>query len=149
MTAISRIYRRRPTSVPELSNGLDVMSSSPRPKGDRKFQINSGRYPAGVSLQSGQRECDEHSGRRWVFARGVRMVARCLRHLIKLHPRLSSRDRCLYGQRNDQEESGLGTSLVKALAQQLGAQVVIVNNPTGVSVSITHATFNARVSHAA
>jgi signal transduction histidine kinase len=77
------------------------------------------------------------------------MVARCLRHLIKLHPRLSSRDRRLYGQRNDQEESGLGTSLVKALAQQLGAQVVIVNNPTGVSVSITHATFNARVSHAA
>ena len=44
---------------------------------------------------------------------------------------------------------GLGTSLVKALAQQLEAQVVIVNNPTGVSVSITHATFSARVSHAA
>jgi two-component sensor histidine kinase len=38
-------------------------------------------------------------------------------------------------------KGGLGTSLVQALAHQLDAQVEIVNGPTGMSVSVTHATF--------
>jgi two-component sensor histidine kinase len=42
-----------------------------------------------------------------------------------------------------QEKSGLGTSIVKALAQQLEAQVEAVSGPTGTIVSITHATFAA------
>ncbi len=33
---------------------------------------------------------------------------------------------------------GLGTSLVKALAQQLGAQIEVMSGPTGTSVSIAH-----------
>jgi two-component sensor histidine kinase len=41
------------------------------------------------------------------------------------------------------EKSGLGTSIVKALAQQLEAQVEAVSGPTGTIVSITHATFAA------
>jgi two-component sensor histidine kinase len=42
-----------------------------------------------------------------------------------------------------QKKSGLGTSIVKALAQQLEAQVDVVSGPTGTIVSITHATFAA------
>src|SRR5471030_1873737 len=42
-------------------------------------------------------------------------------------------------------KGGLGTSLVQALAHQLDAQVEIVNSPTGMSVSVTHATFVSRV----
>jgi len=41
-------------------------------------------------------------------------------------------------------KGGLGTSLVKALAHQLDAQVEIINKPTGMSVSVTHATFVSR-----
>jgi two-component sensor histidine kinase len=41
-------------------------------------------------------------------------------------------------------KGGLGTSLVKALAQQLEAKVETVSGPTGMSVSITHATFVSR-----
>jgi two-component sensor histidine kinase len=41
-------------------------------------------------------------------------------------------------------KGGLGTSLVKALAHQLDAQVEIVNSPAGMSVSVTHATFTSR-----
>jgi two-component sensor histidine kinase len=41
-------------------------------------------------------------------------------------------------------KGGLGTSLVQALAHQLDAQVEIVNSPTGMTVSITHATFVSR-----
>ena len=41
-------------------------------------------------------------------------------------------------------KGGLGTSLVQALAHQLDAQVEIVNSPTGMSVSVTHATFVSR-----
>ena len=41
-------------------------------------------------------------------------------------------------------KGGLGTSLVKALAQQLDAQVDIINGPTGMSISVTHATFVSR-----
>jgi two-component sensor histidine kinase len=41
-------------------------------------------------------------------------------------------------------KGGLGTSLVKALAHQLDAQVEIINRPTGMSVSVTHATFVSR-----
>jgi chemotaxis protein methyltransferase CheR len=41
-------------------------------------------------------------------------------------------------------KGGLGTSLVRALAHQLDAQVEIVNSPNGMSVSVTHATFVSR-----
>jgi chemotaxis protein methyltransferase CheR len=41
-------------------------------------------------------------------------------------------------------KGGLGTSLVKALAQQLDAKVVIISGPTGMSVSVAHATFLSR-----
>jgi len=47
------------------------------------------------------------------------------------------------GGRLGQKKSGLGTSIVKALAQQLEAQVEIVSGPAGTIVSITHATFAA------
>ena len=43
-----------------------------------------------------------------------------------------------------QPKSGLGTSIVKALAQQLGAQVETVAGTKGTSVSVTHATFLAK-----
>jgi two-component sensor histidine kinase len=42
-----------------------------------------------------------------------------------------------------QKKSGLGTSIVKALAHQLDAQVEIISSPTGTTVSITHGTFAA------
>ena len=38
------------------------------------------------------------------------------------------------------EKTGLGTTLIKALAQQLEAQVDIVSGPKGTTVSITHGT---------
>ena len=41
-------------------------------------------------------------------------------------------------------KGGLGTSLVQALAHQLDAQVEIVNSPTGMTISVTHATFVSR-----
>jgi chemotaxis protein methyltransferase CheR len=41
-------------------------------------------------------------------------------------------------------KGGLGTSLVQALAHQLDAKVEIVDSPTGMSVSITRATFVSR-----
>ncbi len=44
---------------------------------------------------------------------------------------------------------GLGTSLVKALAQQLEAQVEIASGPQGTTVSVTHATFISRLPTAA
>ena len=40
-----------------------------------------------------------------------------------------------------QAKSGLGTSIVNALAQQLEARVEVVSGPHGTSVSVTHATF--------
>jgi chemotaxis protein methyltransferase CheR len=43
-----------------------------------------------------------------------------------------------------QTKTGLGTSIVKALAHQLGAQVETVAAPTGTTVSITRATFSAK-----
>ena len=43
-----------------------------------------------------------------------------------------------------QAKTGLGTSIVKALAQQLGAQVETVAGPKGTTVSVTHATFSAK-----
>jgi len=43
-----------------------------------------------------------------------------------------------------QAKSGLGTSIVKALAHQLGAQVETVAGPTGTTVSITRATFSVK-----
>ena len=46
-------------------------------------------------------------------------------------------------------KNGLGTSLVNALAHQLGAQVELISNANGVRVSITHSTFNSRLPQAA
>jgi two-component sensor histidine kinase len=46
-------------------------------------------------------------------------------------------------------KGGLGTSLVKALAHQLDAQVDATSGPEGMSVSITHATFTAATPQAA
>jgi chemotaxis protein methyltransferase CheR len=43
-----------------------------------------------------------------------------------------------------QGKSGLGTGIVKALAQQLDAQVETIAGPGGTTVSITHATFPAK-----
>jgi chemotaxis protein methyltransferase CheR len=44
---------------------------------------------------------------------------------------------------------GLGTIIVKALVQQLGARMEIVSDPAGLSVSITRATAEARLPQAA
>ena len=41
-------------------------------------------------------------------------------------------------------KGGLGTSLVKALAQQLDARVEIVSGPAGMTVSVAHSTFVSR-----
>jgi two-component sensor histidine kinase len=48
-----------------------------------------------------------------------------------------------------QPRTGLGTGIVKALAQQLGATVETSANPEGTTVSITHATFSTRAIRAA
>jgi chemotaxis protein methyltransferase CheR len=48
-----------------------------------------------------------------------------------------------------QEKSGLGTGIIKALAQQLDAQVETLAGAAGTSVSITHATFPAKAVQAA
>lgn len=48
-----------------------------------------------------------------------------------------------------QPKTGLGTGIVKALAQQLGATVETVVGPAGTTVAITHATFATHVVHAA
>jgi PAS domain S-box-containing protein len=45
--------------------------------------------------------------------------------------------------------AGLGTSLVKALAQQLDAQVGVISTASGTTVSVTHATFVSRLPTAA
>jgi chemotaxis protein methyltransferase CheR len=44
-----------------------------------------------------------------------------------------------------QAKIGLGTSIVKALAHQLGAQVETSAGPGGTTVSVTHATFSAAI----
>jgi chemotaxis protein methyltransferase CheR len=48
-----------------------------------------------------------------------------------------------------QPKAGLGTGIVKALAQELNASVETVAGPEGTIVSITHATFAATVTRAA
>ena len=48
-----------------------------------------------------------------------------------------------------QGKSGLGTGIVKALAQQLDAQVETLAGPEGTTVSITHATFPTKAVQAA
>lgn len=48
-----------------------------------------------------------------------------------------------------EKKSGLGTSLMKALAQQLEAQVEIASDAKGTTVSVTHATFTSRLPTAA
>ena len=42
-------------------------------------------------------------------------------------------------------KGGLGTTLVKALAQDLDAEVEVVSGPGGVNVSLTHAAFPSRL----
>ena len=49
----------------------------------------------------------------------------------------------------DATETGLGTTIVKALAKQLGARMEFDSRASGLSVSITRATFNSRVIRAA
>jgi two-component sensor histidine kinase len=46
-------------------------------------------------------------------------------------------------------QTGLGTGIVKALAQELNASVETVAGPDGTIVSITHTTFAARATRAA
>ncbi|MBI2716991.1 MAG: ATP-binding protein [Rhizobiales bacterium] len=48
-----------------------------------------------------------------------------------------------------QPKTGLGTGIVKALAKQLGAQVVTSSGPQGTTVTVTHATFAANEIRAA
>ena len=48
-----------------------------------------------------------------------------------------------------QSITGLGTGIVKALAQQLGARVETLADPAGTTVSITHATFWTKENRAA
>ncbi len=43
------------------------------------------------------------------------------------------------------QKPGLGTGIVKALAQQLGANVETLAGPEGTTVSVTHATFLAKM----
>ena len=44
-----------------------------------------------------------------------------------------------------QPKTGLGTGIVKALAQQLGAKIETLAGPEGTTVSVTHATFLAKM----
>jgi chemotaxis protein methyltransferase CheR len=48
-----------------------------------------------------------------------------------------------------QSKTGLGTGIVKALAQQLGAKVETLADASGTTVSITHATFWTKENRAA
>jgi two-component sensor histidine kinase len=48
-----------------------------------------------------------------------------------------------------QPKAGLGTGIVNALAKQLDAKVVTLSGPKGTTVSVTHATFAAKVIRAA
>ena len=48
-----------------------------------------------------------------------------------------------------EKKTGLGTSLMKALAQQLEAQVDVASGRMGTTVSVTHATFISRLPTAA
>ena len=48
-----------------------------------------------------------------------------------------------------QPKSGLGTGIIKALAQQMDAKVETLANPEGTTVSVTHATFAAQAFRAA
>jgi chemotaxis protein methyltransferase CheR len=48
-----------------------------------------------------------------------------------------------------QGKSGLGTGIIKALAQQLDAKVETLAGPSGTTVSVTHATFVAKAVRAA
>jgi chemotaxis protein methyltransferase CheR len=51
--------------------------------------------------------------------------------------------------RGNAAKGGLGTSLVKALAQQLGAQIETTGGPPGMSVSIVHSTVMSRLAQVA
>ena len=48
-------------------------------------------------------------------------------------------------QRPGDAKSGLGTSLIKALTQQIEAHIDIATGPHGTTVSVTHATFESRL----
>ena len=48
-----------------------------------------------------------------------------------------------------QAKTGLGTGIVTALVKQLDAKLDTVSDPTGTTVSVTHATFSANKAHAA
>jgi len=59
--------------------------------------------------------------------------------------RLTVSDNGVGSEGADIAKGGLGTTLVKALAQQLDAQVETIRASAGTTVSITHATFAARL----
>ena len=46
-------------------------------------------------------------------------------------------------------DAGLGTTIVKALSKQLGARIDLVSSPTGLTISVTRATFTSRMPQAA
>jgi PAS domain S-box-containing protein len=48
-------------------------------------------------------------------------------------------------QRSNKEKSGLGTALIKALSQQIDAQLETATGPDGTTVCVTHATFESRL----
>jgi PAS domain S-box-containing protein len=48
-------------------------------------------------------------------------------------------------QRPTKEKSGLGTALIKALSQQIDAQLETATGPDGTTVCVTHATFESRL----
>jgi len=48
-------------------------------------------------------------------------------------------------QRSNKEISGLGTALIKALSQQIDAQLETATGPDGTTVCVTHATFESRL----
>jgi chemotaxis protein methyltransferase CheR len=47
--------------------------------------------------------------------------------------------------RMDETNPGLGTTIIEALAKQLGARVEVLMDPHGTTVSITHAPFPSRL----
>jgi two-component sensor histidine kinase len=46
-----------------------------------------------------------------------------------------------------QAKTGLGTSIVKALAHQLDAKMETLADAKGTTISVTHATFSGRAAH--
>jgi chemotaxis protein methyltransferase CheR len=56
----------------------------------------------------------------------------------------SGKDTVLDGETASASKDGLGTTIVKALAKQLDARMELASSPSGLSVSVTRATFTSR-----